>query len=282
MTSCSSCKNSTSTDRCNNRPLKGLILCGKHAKVKKLRLWKDVNNLDEKAILIQRVWRGYSIRAWLNLAGPGVLNRMVCHNEEEFVTLDDKKSVSPFDYFAFEENTKIYWFDVRSISENGMNKVDPSNPYTRAPLSIDTRQRLRKLCIKRHQKKLENVHNTTIKRSVSEIIMTTWVYVCQVIEENGFFGMSPLYFTSLNRTQFFIFISILQQDLIAWAAEHKDKTSRRYRYIVWMKRLLNEHSSGSDAIRLSYLTGRVLVTILNDCPNNYSICFIIMSALHRI
>lgn len=262
--------------------MKGLILCGKHAKVKNLRLWKDVNKLDDKAILIQKVWRGHSIREWLSLAGPGVLNRAVCHNEEEIVTMDDKKSVNPFDYFAFEEKGKVYWFDVRSISENSMNKVDPSNPYTRESLSIDTRQRLRKLCIKRHQKKLENVHDTTTRRNVNDIISTTWVYVCQVIEENGFFGMSPLFFTSLNRTQLFIFASILQQDLIAWAAEHKDKISRRYRYIFWIKRLLNEHASQVETVRLSYLTGRVLVTILNDCSNNYSICFMIMSALHRI
>jgi len=280
--SCVSCRNSKSVERCTNKAAKGLVLCGKHARVRNPRLWKDVNNLDDRAILIQKVWRGHSIRSWLKLAGPGVLNRTKCHNEEEIVTMDDKKSVNPFDYFAFEERDKVYWFDVRSISENCMAKVDPSNPYTREPLTIDTRQRLRKLCIRRHQKKLENVHDTTTPRNVNEIILTTWVYVCQVIEENGFFGMSPLYFTSLNRTQLFIFNSILQQDLIAWAAEHKDKLSRRYRYVFWIKRLLNEHASGTETLRLSYLTGRVIVTILNDCSNHYSICFMIMSSLHRI
>jgi hypothetical protein len=84
-----------------------MILCGKHAKVKNLRLWKDVNNLDDKAVIIQKVWRGHSVRDWLRIAGPGVLNRSVCHNDEELVTMDEKKSVNPFDYFAFEEGGKV-------------------------------------------------------------------------------------------------------------------------------------------------------------------------------
>ena len=280
--SCVSCKNQSSFDRCTNRPLKGLIFCGKHVKVKSPRIWKDVNNLDVKAVHIQKVWRGYSLRKWLVLAGPGVLKRSVCHNDEELVTLEDKQSVNPLDYFAFEENEKVYWFDIRSLSENCMTKVDPTNPYTREPISIETRRRLRALCVKRDRNKLENMHNARGSRTVDEIIHTTWINICQIIIENGFFEMSPLYFVSLNRPQLFIFISILRQDLIAWAAEHTNPKSRRYRYVFWMKRLIDEYSKGMDLPRVSYLTGRVLTAILNDVPNNYPICFIIMSALHRL
>jgi len=279
---CASCKNKTSTEQCSNVALKGMILCGKHAKTKNLRLWKDVNNLDEKAIVIQKIWRGVSVRHWLKIAGPGVLNRSICHNEEELVTMDEKKSVNPFDYFSFEEGGKVYWFDVRSISETCMLKVEPTNPYTREPLTIETRRRLRELCIKRHRKNLPNMHNISDKRSVDEIILTTWTHVCQIIIENGFFDMSPLYFTSLNKTRLLVFNTIIQKDLIAWAAQHTSKLSRRHRYVFWMKRLLSEFFNENDANRLVYLTGRVLVTILNDCSNNYEICFIIMSALHRL
>jgi hypothetical protein len=80
---CASCKNKKSNERCASKPLKGMVLCGKHAKSKNLRLWKNVNGLDDKARLIQKIWRGYSIRHWLKIAGPGVLNRAVCHNNEE-------------------------------------------------------------------------------------------------------------------------------------------------------------------------------------------------------
>jgi hypothetical protein len=282
MISCSSCKNKTSNERCTNKPLKGLIVCGKHAKVKNPRIWLYVNELDTKAILIQKIWRGYSIREWLKLAGPGVLDRSVCHNDEEIFSMDDKKSVGPLNYFSFEENGKVYWFDVRSIAENCMSQIQPTNPYTREPLEINTRQRLRKLCIKRRRHKLENIHDITSKRSINEIIQNKWIYACQVIEENGFFGISPLYFTSLNRTQLFVFNSILKQDLIAWAAEHTNKESRRYRYVFWLKRLIDEYAKETDELRLSYLTASVIVTIFNDCNDNYSVCFIVMSTLHRL
>ena len=279
---CASCKNKTSTDQCTSKPLKGMILCGKHVKVKNLRLWKDVNNLDDKVIIIQKVWRGYVIRHWLKNAGPGVLNRSVCHNEEELVTLDAKNDIYPLDYFSFEEKGKVYWFDVRSISENSMLKVEPLNPYTREPLTIETRKRLRQICFQRHRRHLENIHDVTRKRTIDEIILSTWTRVCQIIIENGFFDMSPFYFTSLNKTRLFIFNTIIQKDLVAWAAEHTSTQSRRHHYVFWMKRLLGEFSPEVGSKRLTFLTGLVLTTILNDCSDNYLICFIIMSALHRL
>uniref|UniRef100_A0A6C0EQ77 Uncharacterized protein n=1 Tax=viral metagenome TaxID=1070528 RepID=A0A6C0EQ77_9ZZZZ len=282
MISCGSCKNRTSDERCSNRPLKGLILCGKHARVKNPRLWKDVNNLDCKAVSIQKIWRGYAIRSWMKLAGPGVLSRSICHNDEELVTFDDKKSVKPFDYFAFEENGKIYWFDVRSLAENSLLTLQPINPYTRELLTIDTRKRLRYICVRRHRKKIENLHNSGRKQSVDEIISSTWIYICRVIEENGFHDMSHLYFTALNRTQLYIFTIMLRQDMVAWAAEHTSKQSRRHRYIYWLKRLTDEYMTGIDGLRLSFITARVLTTILNDSPEEYQICFNIMSALHRL
>jgi hypothetical protein len=279
---CASCKNKKSNERCASKPLKGMVLCGKHAKSKNLRLWKNVNGLDDKARLIQKIWRGYSIRHWLKIAGPGVLNRAVCHNNEELVTLDDKQNINPFDYFSFEENGKIYWFDVRSLTENCMLKIEPLNPYTREPLTIDTRKRLRQVCIMRDRKHLKNIHNITENTKPDDIILATWTHICQIIIENGFFDMSPLYFISLNKTRLFIFNTIIQKDLVAWAAEHTSTVSRRHKYVFWMKRLTREFSTEVNDKRLTYLTGRVLVTILNDCQNNYGICFIIMSALHRL
>lgn len=162
-----------------------------------------------------------------------------------------------------------------------MMKLDPTNPYTRQPLSIDTRQRLRKICIRRNRRHLENLYDAKSK-SPGEVILSAWTYMCQIIIENGFFEMSPLYFTELNRSQLFVFVSILQKDIIAWAGEHKNPQSRRHRYIYWITRLMKEYAKGIDTQNYSYLVGRVLVTILNDYSDNYPICFMIMSALHRL
>lgn len=282
MISCISCKNKTTTDRCTNRALRGFLLCGKHIKTKSPRLWKDANNLDSKAVSIQKVWRGFSIRQWMKLAGPGVLCRKLCHNEEELVTLDDVNSVSPLDYFAFEENKKVYWFDVRSITENGMATMSPINPYTREYLSTETRRRLHKLCIKRCFFNLKTIFSDHMGKNNDEIVENTWIHVCQLIEENGFFGMSHLYFISLNEPQLLIFMMILRQDMVAWASEHSSVESRRHKYVKWIRRLIAEYYQAHELQRISHLTARLLINILNDRQNNYSVCFMIMSALYRL
>ena len=282
MISCISCKNKTSTDRCSNRALRGFLLCGKHVRTKTPRLWKDVNKLDSKAVLLQKIWRGFSIREWMKLAGPGVLKRSLCHNEEELITLDDSKSVSPLDYFAFEENKKVYWFDVRSITENSMSTMNPTNPYTREPLSIEVRQRLHKLCIKRWFYNMKVIFNDHMGKSNDEIVENTWIHVCQLIEENGFFGMSPLYFISLNEPQLLIFMMILRQDIVAWAAEHSSLESRRHKYVKWVRHLIAEYYHSYELQRMSHMTARLLINMMNDRTNNYSLSFMIMSALYRV
>jgi IQ calmodulin-binding motif len=282
MIQCSSCKNKTSDERCPSKSLSGLLFCGKHAKVKSIRLWKDVNNIDEKIILIQKAWRGYSVRNWIHLAGPGVLSRSVCHNEEELVSLDKPSSVDPLNYFSFEEGGKVYWFDIRSISEHCLTSVKPTNPYTRDVLSFDTRRRLRTLCIRRHKRGISNHHTADTDRTANQVIMSSWNTICQIIEENGFFDMNPMHFASLNRARLFVFNTMIRNDMISYASEHKTPNSRRKKYVNWLKRLLREYANGIDQIRFLYLTSKVLVAILNDAHEQYPICFIIMSALHRL
>lgn len=282
MITCASCKNKTSDDRCPNKVLKGAIFCGKHVGVKDPRLWKDMVSADNKIILIQKVWRGYNVRNWFKLAGPGVLNRKVCHNQEELVTLDEPNSVSPLNYFSFEENGKVYWFDIRSISEHSFGHLNPTNPYTREKLSFEARNRLRLLCIKRHRLGLSNQHDMERKRTVEEVILAGWIHVCQIIEENGFFDMNPLHFVSMNKARLFVFNSLIFQDLRALLAEHKSPNSRRIKYVSWMKRLIREYATGIDHSRFLYLTSKVIVSILNDCREPYPICFVVVSALARL
>jgi hypothetical protein len=248
--------------------------------VKNPRMWKDVNKIDDKAILIQRVWRGFYIRDWLKQCGPGVLKRSVCHNDEELVTIEEKDRVNPLDYFAFEENKKIYWFDIKTISEICTTDLVPKNPYTREPLSIETRQRLRKLRKLRYFNNLENSYSKTI--DVNKILSDRWLNICQIIEENGFFEMSPLFFTSLNRTQLLVFNEILLRDLIAWSAEHKDKTSKRHQCVIKFKMFIIRFKAQMDITKCHIMTSFVLINFLYNFTNNFDICYMIMSAMRRI
>lgn len=280
---CSAYKSKTSTDRCPNKCLKGLSFCGTHAKAKTKRLWVDERNLDTPATLIQKLWRGYIIRKWMKLAGPGVLNRKNGHNEEELFSMDDRNSVHPFEYFAFEEKGKIYWFDVRSLAEHCIKDVSPTNPYTREPLSIETRRRMRSLCVMRYNHGLSNRHDPNATRSYDEIVESGWIHVCQIIHENGFFDeMKPNMFLGMTKFQLSTVLHMFKRDLASWAAEHKSPASRRNKYIQWIRRLIVEYAKGVETDRFKFLTSRVIMAILNDSPDQYSVCFMFMSALYRL
>ena len=279
MSTCSSCKSKTSKEQCSAKSVGDTLFCRRHVKVREPRLWATVNNIGPKTILIQKAWRGYSVRKWIKLAGPGALNRDVCHNDEELLSLDDKKSVSPLSYFAFEEAGKVYWFDVRTIIRHCLK--DLTNPYTRQPLTIETRKRLRKLGVMRWRKKLP-YHENSEKQTVSETITEQWTMMCQIIEENGFFDVRPSVFASLNRSQLYVFLLMITNDLKAWGAEHKGKYSVRHKYSVWTLKIVKLFSPAVHPLKIQFMVGKVLLNILNDCPDPYNVCFIIMASLFRL
>ena len=94
---CASCKNKQSKDRCPNSAIKGLKFCGIHSRIKSPRMWIDVNDVQSKVTIISKVWKGYSIRKNLKLAGEGVLKRGICNNTCEIVSLEDISTVDPLD-----------------------------------------------------------------------------------------------------------------------------------------------------------------------------------------
>jgi hypothetical protein len=282
MTICASCKNKTSLEQCPSQAIKGLLFCGKHAKTKVKRLWADVNNGKKHATLLQKIWRGYFLRKRLKMAGEGVLNRKDCHNTEELVTLDDKTKLHPLDYFSFREAEKLYWFDIRSLYPILKRSASPVNPYTRQPLTIETRRRLRDICRIRKKLGIENYYEAPLPLTFADLVNEKWMTVCQIIEENGFFDMNHLLFSSLNRSQLYVMLNLIQQDLISFASEHP-KGSRRYHYVVWLKSvLLNFEKGRSQRLQASWATSRLLLSILYDCPENYTVCFIIISSVCRM
>ena len=282
MSLCTSCKNRTSLDRCTSFSLGGTNFCGKHVRVRNPRIWTEVNNVNPKVILIQKCWRGYSIRNRIKLAGDGSMTRKQCHNETELITMDSPTSLSPLDYFGFIENDKLFWFDIRSIAEYSSNTLQPINPYTRTPLTIETRIRLRRVCNIRKKLRLPLVHDITKQLTSEQRLDSNWMAISQIIEENGFFDMNPLFFIALNRSQLVIFLTLISVDMKAWASEHTGKYSRRHKYIHWLKNSINMYQPSIDSKFYSYVVSRALLSILNDCLEPYPICFILMSSLYRL
>ena len=279
MNTCFSCKNKTSTERCSSKSIKGLTLCGRHVKTKSPRLWNVVNNLDAKATLISRMWRGHAIRIRLRNAGPGVLKRSLCHNDEELVSMESKRTHPPFDFFSFVEGDKVWWFDIRSILGCLNSSLTPTNPYTRQPLSIDTRRRLRAAFTYRLRRQLPTLYSP-VQRSFQDIVDLYWLRACQVLHENGFEDVDPRTFLRMTKSQCLVFINFICNDLEALAAEHP-KSSPRYRYTAIMKRERDAIPATSYRTVQMQVSGLV-ATFLHDMVDPYPFCFIVMSALYRL
>lgn len=278
MNQCISCKNKDSYDRCPTASISGLAFCGRHVKSKTVRIWHTVNKVDSKVIKISKLWRGHAVRRLLKLAGLGVLNRSVCHNEEELVSFESKNRVHPFEYFSFEEGGKIWWFDIRSIISCLNSALVPVNPYTRMPLSIDTRRRIREIYVYRLNYRKPIYHNAPPSRSHQELLEFQWMRICQILAENGFEDVNPNLFLAISRAQLYTLIVFIMRDMKALAMEHP-KSSKRHRYYAILKREQDQFYT----FQAPFLhVGNLLLMLLNDSVEPYNVCFILMSALHRL
>jgi len=280
---CSACRNKTSTERCPSKALKNLLFCGKHAKSKNVRLWAEVNSVGDHATLIQKVWRGYRIRSLIRLAGPGVLCRKDCHNEEDFFTCEEREKVHPMNYFGLTESGKLYWFDIRSIFQWSVENLKPTNPYTKQDLSLDDRKRMKECVYRRELTPLPLFHDVSYTLNRDKLYAMRWIMISQFLEEQLFEEFNPMNFAVLNRTQVWTFTQLLRDQMLIYARRHKSVHSRRNMYYVWLANCFRRQTFDIATAHsvLMYLGGTIL-RILKDCKDPHEICFEILSARHRL
>jgi len=281
-TLCTSCKNKLSNDRCRNTALPGIVFCGIHSKLKTHRLWVDVNDVQRRTTCISKRWKGYIVRKLLTLAGPGVLNRSVCHNQEELLSFEPMTTIRPSDYFGFEEHQKVYGFELRTMFDILNRSAVPLNPYTRQPLQLADRKRLRELYGYRHRNRLPIFYDNNKLVGSTAVLENRWLQLCQIAEEHGFYDIHPNLFLGLNRTQLYIFLTMILNDLKTWSAEHKGKASKRVIYAFWVQTILNKYQTTPSTSQYSFYVSTILLTMLYKSVESYSICFIIMSSLYRL
>jgi len=282
MTLCAACKSLTSTDRCIYEAMNGIIFCKRHSKVKNPRIWASINNIIPKITLIQKMWRGYHIRRLLRLAGPGALDRRKCSNKEELFTFDEPNTVSPFDYFGFEENGQLYWFDIRSIIQSLDSTDELTNPYTRQQIPSDVKKRLHQIHALRLRRRLQTLHTAEPIRSMDEILLNRFRHVSHILQANDFFGINPESFISIGAINIGFYVISLFEGFNDWANEHANKPdSRRHKYLLYIHDLPIKFQHCTYRQYL-YVMSSILLFILNDSPDTFQPCFIIMSGLHRM
>jgi hypothetical protein len=265
---CESCRNKNSDKRCSRKALKNLRFCGIHSKTKHKRVWTEIHKIDIKIIKVQALFRAWILRDTLKLCGPGVLSNKYRHNEEDLVTAD---KVHPLDYFAIRESDKIFWFDVRTIYQWCSQNLEPTNPYTKVPLTIDDRKRLRRLCARREFFNKPVYHDPLYFKNCDQVKFLLY-QIIQILNENLFAEITEPYFFELTEFQFLDF-----SREIKFLAEHwKNKKNALNIYYKWLEytNILLNHN---------FLAGFIpfLVTILGILKNHkiqYEFSFIVLSA----
>jgi hypothetical protein len=205
------------------------------------------------------------LRNILKHAGPGVLNRAVCHNEEELISLEPVSKIHPLSYFAFEEGGKIWAFDIKTLCKIIIQNQVPLNPYTRIPIPHEARKRIR----------FYFYNNWPTSYRLGEDVNETCLnLITQTLHENGFESFRSEYLQALSKKQTEVIKSFMLYDLRGFP-----QTLRLKGYCNLLNGKMGIHDPTSTIASL-------LLVILRRARYNpseeYQICWMFMSALFRV
>jgi hypothetical protein len=272
---CTAIKNKTSITQCAAQSVFGKTLCGRHIRSKNVTLWEVVNAARfQKLGRFQAIFRGRRVRNFLKLAGPGVLCRNNLANDEDVATCNEKDQVHPFNYFAFEENGKVWWFEFNSIWTWCSKSTHPTNPYTKTELTTDTRKRLHAAWGARVSKRMELPKEPA---AYNECITGRWNIICQIFADHGFVDIHPGHFSNLRSKDYYHMFSLLHYDLLSHPTENAPRLSWLRHRMRWMKRNVVKNYQG-----VLYATHNLLTMVAVPRDDKiYNLIFHTLSALYR-
>lgn len=275
MTRCAAVRRKGATEQCTAAPIFGSTLCGRHVRSKHVVLWKDCHQHEgDRISKFQSLFRGWHVRKRLALAGPGVLRRRDLANDEDVVTCQEKERQHPFQYFGFVENDKTWWFDVNTLWKWSLRSVEPTNPYTKVPLTSDTRKRLRAIWGYKQRHRLPLPEEPT---EYNERLRGRWNILCQIFADYGFGTFSADSFMRMSKAQYLAMFRMLGSDLEVVMKEKDPIRARALRYCVKGQTLSYALQSNQYIVQSVY-TLLVLLTLPSD---PYAMTFSVLSALYR-
>jgi len=264
MVRCAAVKKKGSLNQCAANAVFGHSFCGTHARAKNAQTWKDVQIEDRRIVKCQAVARGWIVRHHLQMAGPGVLKRKDLANEDDLVTCEEASRQYPLDYFAFLENGKIWWFRFDTIWTWCLKSLEPTNPYTRSPLTTETRKRLREMWALRLRRGFPPSAESEI---VQDRVQARWTMLCQTFADNGFTDVSMHQLMRLGKASHIAIWRFLKED----APVAKGQCA----YMLCSK--LTESNS------MTYIVNslRLLMKVVTLQKEPYQTVFNVMSAIYR-
>ena len=276
MNRCTAVKRKGSSEPCDVAAMRGHVLCGRHARMRRPVMWADVHTPSVPPIVrIQACVRGWLVRSRLSYAGPGVLSRKNLANDEDIITYMEKMRVHPMNFVSFEENGRVWWFEFGSLWTWCMRNRDPVNPYTKIPLSSDTRKRLRVVWSykRRHKEDVPPESNDFDERLDHRLNILT-----QHFADYGFDGVSVRSLSQFSKVYYVSLFVLLRRDVETLLPEQSP--FRRRIAVLCDHRI---HSANGIAARAYILQSvNLLLHILMLYRDPYILTFSVLSAFHRV
>jgi hypothetical protein len=269
MQRCASVRKKGSLDQCPVAPVFGHTLCGRHARCKHPVLWADVHRTRHAGLIrAQALIRGHLVRTRLALAGPGVLCRKELSNDEDLVTMTETAAIDPFEYVGFTENGKTWAFEFSTLFTWALRSDIPVNPYTKVPLSTDTRTRLVRMWSYRLRRRIAS-------REMS--FLETCRLLAHIFQDNGFADIGTQSFLDIPRGTWIHFFRGLQQELLTM---YPETALVRRRGIILCRRMEHVlHAGTHQAFCECSATSLLRLVLVPRDP--YLLCFSILSCFYR-
>jgi hypothetical protein len=146
----------------------------------------------------------------------------MCVNDEDIVTLEDKNSVHPFEYFGWIEGGKCWWMLQISIVQLFREELNPVNPFTKIPFSAETRARVRELNNYRFRNRLPMYHTPP-----KSLVQYYSYVIYQYMQDFGYEPIHPEEWNTMSPHRVYRFYQLFCGIMNSWALQERTKVWRR-------------------------------------------------------
>ena len=182
--------------------------------------------LSSHIIKIQRLFRTFLLKKIIKYYGPAFINRKLCTNNTDFITLEPFNEINCFQFISYKNpNGFIYGFDIISFYTTFYGNKPKINPYDRSIIPdevIENFTNLMRLCMLLNIKINLKYVNDTSHFSSKKLIEFRAMKLFDNINNLGI-CCNYQWFHVLNRHQLYLFIDELL-DIWKYRAELTNET----------------------------------------------------------
>jgi hypothetical protein len=182
-------------------------------------------------IKIQKIFRGIVARKYKLLHGPAAINRKLCTNTDDFVTMEPVEEINYHQFISYKDaDGFIYGFDIISLHNLFLKSQDIEsirNPYNRNLIPESVVKTIKSIIkLSRILKIHVNLHyeDDTESISIEKMVELRALSLFQNIDALGNYSNSQ-WFLSLNRSQLIKFLRELA-DIWNYRAQITAETKR--------------------------------------------------------